>query len=948
MQTPLWLNLKKEYIDDNFENLLSYLKNNYLKEETDAFYEKTLELLRERVQELVATYSHLPIYEEPDDSNRHFSIRLLSAYLLLNDEGQLSVSAYLTLMFLLLQWKQNCSLQIIKNVGECLRHNNIKNKGFYWGDIIDYKPDVFAHKAIQNVVFGTPLSKVYTYEGHGSAILSSRSLYLFTTDIASSQKLLVSGADSLAVNNLVALRTSVADKLKQSWETNLVEIDKFTTDFCTNQMKMRPVVKNHRQRIYSDGDEVNVRVTNVDYIGKIIYVETMNPNYERVSGHIEFSMSSLMYYYTSSFANYFRADDRFPATIKSVNNGLFSIEKEFIRHLVEGCRQRTEPDDLLSSVLIDNREGHPYCWLTFEGIPVYTDPDDEYEKNEFAYISITEYQTGKYYGRILGEIGNRITNSSEMFIERDVRMDCIRDFATSAEEEFPVKEVSDSIAIDEEVLALLIRLMFVYQRRLLKPSDRFHFLMNARAIACMTGDNVSDSYIRFASTYLMILVQFAGNADISSMKLTPDDRFKDATSTMARMLIVTILKKCGREGYSDELGKIIEEYKESFPSISKLARLVQTINTTSDLLSGSAINIIRREIIHTLSIETENDTNLEDDNSEYIGVESGTQEFKESIVFPPDNHMQPNLTTQAKNVMRGICAFLNSEMGGTLYIGVNDQGYVVGIQEDMQVLKCYSIDSYIRYVQDKAIEYLGVDATSYIAIEPMYDQRCLAIHVNSHPCIVEMEGVAYLRINNETREMPDSTRERLAHRKYQGAPGVAQSLSLLLLAKKEQRKVILHQYASSNSMSIADREVEVYEIRPEDGLVIGYDIDRSANRIFNINRVGYVELTDEPWHYIIRHEHVKVDDFHMTGTRPVRVSLQLDLFSCNLMREEFPSSKKHLSQDKKDESRWFYDAEVYSMDGIGRFYIGLANHITILKAPELISYVNEYKKRYLE
>jgi predicted DNA-binding transcriptional regulator YafY len=445
----------------------------------------------------------------------------------------------------------------------------------------------------------------------------------------------------------------------------------------------------------------------------------------------------------------------------------------------------------------------------------------------------------------------------------------------------------------------------------------------------------------------MILVQFTNNADISTMKLTPDEVYKDAESTMARLLIVDILKKCGHDDNTDFLSRIIEEYRESSPTISKLARLVQTINTTSDMLSNSAINIIRREIIHTLSIETENDTNLEDDSSEYIGVESSTQEFKESIVFPPDNHMQPSLTTQAKNVMRGICAFLNSETGGTLYIGVNDQGYVVGIENDMQVLKCYTIDSYIRYVQDKAIELLGVDAASYINIEPMYDNRCLSIQVNSHPHIVEMENTAYMRINNETRVMPESTRENLVERKYQETRGTAQSLFLLHQAKTRQLKVILHNYSSSSSMSISDREVEAYDIRQEDSIVIGYDLDRKATRIFNINRIGYVEVTDEPWCNTIRHEKVDVDDFHMTGTKPIHVSLQLDLFSYNLLREEFPSSKKHLTQDKKDESRWFYDAKVYRMDGIGRFYIGLANHITILDAPELTAYVEEYKRKFL-
>jgi predicted DNA-binding transcriptional regulator YafY len=947
MQTPLWLNLKKEYIDDNFENLLGYLKNSSLKENTDTFYEETVGLLRERVRELVATYSALPIYEDPDSESHHFSIRLLAAYLLMNDGGQLSVSAYLTLMFLLLQHKKECSLQIMKNVSECLRHNSIKSKGFYWNDIIEYSPDIFAHKAIKNVVFGTPLTKSYVYNGFGTAILSAKSLYLFSANAESSRKLLTTGADSLAIDSLVALRTPTAGKLKQSLESNLVEMDKYVTDFCEAQTKTKQAPKNSRLKSYSDGDEANVTVTRVDYFDKIIYVETVDPNYEKLSGRIVFSMPSLMYYYTSTLANYFEVGYVFPTTITNATAGYFNIEKELVTYIVEECRNTTDPDDFIQSLLIDRREGHQYGWITIEGVTLYTDPVEGYEKGDFAWINITEYQEGKRYGRIIGEVGQRITDSIEMFNEQDARRSCIRSFANSAKNNIPKKVVDETESIDSNILAMLIRLMFTYQRGLLKPSDRFRYLMNARAIACLTGDTVSESYIRFASTYLMILVQFTNNADISAMKLTPDEVYKDAASTATRLLIVDILKRCGHDDNTDFLSHTIEEYRESSPTISKLARLVQTINTTSDMLSNSAVNIIRREIIHTLSIETENDTNLEDDSREYIGVESSTQEFKESIVFPPDNHMQASPTTQARNVMRGICAFLNSETGGTLYIGVNDQGYVVGIEDDMQTLRCHTIDSYIRYVQDKAIELLGVDAASYLNIVPMYDNRCLSIQVKSHPHIVEMEKKAYMRINNETRVMPESTRENQVERKYHDTRGTAQSLFLLYQAKTRQLKVILHNYFSSSSMTTTDREVEIYDIRQEDSLVIGYDLDRKAVRIFKINRIGYVEVTEEPWRNVSHHVKIDIDDFHLTGPKAIPVSLQLDIISYNLLREEFPSSKCHITQDKKDESRWFYNAEVYNMIGLGRFYIGLANHITILKAPELTAYVEEYKKRYL-
>jgi hypothetical protein len=368
-----------------------------------------------------------------------------------------------------------------------------------------------------------------------------------------------------------------------------------------------------------------------------------------------------------------------------------------------------------------------------------------------------------------------------------------------------------------------------------------------------------------------------------------------------------------------------------------------------DTLSGSALNVIRREIIHTLSIETENDADLEADKGIYLGVESGTLEFKTSIVFPPDNNMQPDEFAQSVNVMRGICAFLNSTTGGTLYLGVNDQGYVVGIDNDMQFLKTQTIDSYMRYVQDIAKKYFGVDALTYLNIEALYDNTVVGIHVEPHPYrVVELNGTAYLRVNAESRIMPEEMRQELIDRKVFTNKDKAAAVSRLQHACTQKRCVILHQYASNNGGTVSDRHVEAYDIKPDDGLVVCYDIDKKAVRIFSINRIGYVEILDnEPWRNSASHKAVKVDVFHMNGDTTTRISLQLDLMAKNLLVEEYPRAKDFVTAHKGDENIWYFTTDVCRMEGIGRFYIGLAEHIRILEGDELKIYASEYAKNFL-
>ena len=66
-KTPLWLDLRKEYIDDNFAKLQEYLKGCAVKQTNDSFYSITIDLMRQRVDDLLSTISMRPLYHEEMD-----------------------------------------------------------------------------------------------------------------------------------------------------------------------------------------------------------------------------------------------------------------------------------------------------------------------------------------------------------------------------------------------------------------------------------------------------------------------------------------------------------------------------------------------------------------------------------------------------------------------------------------------------------------------------------------------------------------------------------------------------------------------------------------------------------------------------------------------------------------------------------------------------------------
>ena len=137
-QTPLWLNLKKEYIDDNINSLQSYLKANQRNDNKDQFFKVTINLLEERIGNVVETITSRKIYDE--NINRDeiiFNARLLAIYLLASPNGEQSLNAFIALLGELSLLSKNYSEKLLHTAFERLRHQSVRKYGFTW-DSRDY------------------------------------------------------------------------------------------------------------------------------------------------------------------------------------------------------------------------------------------------------------------------------------------------------------------------------------------------------------------------------------------------------------------------------------------------------------------------------------------------------------------------------------------------------------------------------------------------------------------------------------------------------------------------------------------------------------------------------------------------------------------------------------------------------------------------------------------
>ena len=598
-KTPLWLDLKKEYIDDNFEKLQAYLSDSDEKGSKDAFYATTIELFRERITDLLRDISERPVFA--DEQERQIltaNVSMLATYLLADGDHPLALAAYVAFMNGLRQMNPTLSDLIVRTVMQRICHEKVTFLGFTWKDLDKLGTELFVHNTCKLAHFDVPLSKPQILTKYGTAILTKNALMLTHDNMADSKKLINSGTNSLDTGIGITLRTVAGQKLKQSLSNSVVDMDEYTKDFILEQARVHNKPAVHKLKAYEEGDEVIVKVTRVSHD---VWVETVDPNYHKIEGIIKYERPSIVYYYSDELAQYFHVGDYLTATVKNPYHGIFSIQDQLIKFFMEYTEECVNFDgDSMTAKLIDDKPAYTE-WLTEIGVAIRVEGKSDYHRGDFAIITINDFGQGKYYGLIRGYVKG---DTEQQFDEKTVRHDCIRTFAEFTEAPVYQREEEDTTELSPALIRLLLRLLFDYQKSLLKPSDRFRYLANANVMAEMIGDDLSASYISFARTYLRALIQFVNGEDISAIRLDPDEEYRKAKSTLIRLSIIDLLKEYGRKDNSEKLADAISSFEESLPQLARLARLIQTANSMQGTLSGSALNVIRREIIRTLSMET--------------------------------------------------------------------------------------------------------------------------------------------------------------------------------------------------------------------------------------------------------------------------------------------------------------------------------------------------------
>ena len=140
---------------------------------------------------------------------------------------------------------------------------------------------------------------------------------------------------------------------------------------------------------------------------------------------------------------------------------------------------------------------------------------------------------------------------------------------------------------------------------------------------------------------------------------------------------------------------------------------------------------------------------------DYLKVgESSSVEYKASIRWDMDqNKINKELE---KVIIKTIDGFLNFE-GGTLLIGIDDNGGIIGIDKDILTLKKKNIDGIQQLLINLISEYLGAEYSQYINItfEKVDDKSVCIVNIDKAPQSVFVREkdtkLFYIRSGNTTK-----------------------------------------------------------------------------------------------------------------------------------------------------------------------------------------------------
>ena len=216
----------------------------------------------------------------------------------------------------------------------------------------------------------------------------------------------------------------------------------------------------------------------------------------------------------------------------------------------------------------------------------------------------------------------------------------------------------------------------------------------------------------------------------------------------------------------DSISQLISVSNEDYSPLNKKLNdliLAHNLLVKSGITDSTILSSTKKIIYQTVSddmsepiidiTDSSSEVNEDDILSEEasLGRETNTIEFKTSVFFFAETS-KINKKEQGFIIMKTIAGFLNAD-GGSLFLGVNDYGFPIGLEEEFKILKDGNHDTYERYIRKLIVENFNKDVNGQIEFNfsKLNDTEYLEISIPEYDIPVALREEFYQRQGNETR-----------------------------------------------------------------------------------------------------------------------------------------------------------------------------------------------------
>lgn len=418
---------------------------------------------------------------------------------------------------------------------------------------------------------------------------------------------------------------------------------------------------------------------------------------------------------------------------------LFSMQEQIFDHI----RQCLSIGDITRCVVMEKFKGYYLC-ISEYGYSLQVPAQQELQYGNYIEVQIDTIRSN---GNIEGTFLQQILNN---FRVQDAFSNLMYSYAGDM-----YYEGDDEKEIEQQEVQLeleyVLELIHIIDRKAVLDQDyirTFNYLQVARIIALLADRNDWADYYSERMKLLQMFQDFAINGKVDNAKLCEQNRVNGDMIRNYPLLQIRVhelqsIDCIGKPEQNEFLWKIIHTTPNL--RLKQIARLVLSYNMLEGFNLHEERESIKSKLNEILKIE------MKTESPRYFGREDLHTEFKSSLVYPAGGRLHPDLKAQTHVILKEVCGFLNAE-GGTLYLGVNDEGVACGIEEDLPFFKNSSLDAFDLHVRNHIATMLGVEANSYVktSYPDAGKYTVYAIEIQPSPFPVQLEEVHYVRQGSST------------------------------------------------------------------------------------------------------------------------------------------------------------------------------------------------------